>query len=227
MRLLIVDDDQKVSKALSLVLKHAYEVDVATTAEQGELLATTNDYDLLILDRRLPDKSGITLSHLLRREQLHVPILMISGLTDVEQKVTALDNGVDDYLVKPFSTAEFLARVRALLRRSPLIIPQSVMKLGEVTINLSTAVVSDAHHQVSLRKKELQILEILLHHHGQTVSRQILLDHVWCGNKEPCTNCLEVHIEQLRRKMAPFFANRGERGQFIKTVYGFGYRLIW
>ncbi len=222
MRLLIVDDDLELLETLVSALNKHYIIDTATTYEQGEYLAITNDYDLLILDFNLPDGNGVELCQFLRKDNCRVPILMLTGRSEVADKVIALDKGVDDYLLKPFSSQELLARIRALLRRQPLQVLQTELVLHDLTINLATGEVLQNNEPINLRPKEFQILEFLVRNRGQIVKRQRLLDHLWQDTKTPNTNAIDVHIKQLRKKINSFSS---QKPIVIKSIYGLGYQL--
>ncbi len=222
MRLLIIDDDVTLAKSLYSSLKKTYAVDLAHTADQGEYEAVTNDYDALILDFNLPEKTGVELCRMLRSDGCRAPILMLTGRGDVEDKVLALDSGVDDYLMKPFSSKELQARLRALLRRQPLSSVGNALIYKDISLDLNSGEVKKKNQVIVLRRKELQILEFLLRHPGQVIKRTTLLEHVWADNAEPETNSIDVHIKHLRQKLNPSIS---EESVIIKSVYGLGYQL--
>jgi len=222
MRLLIIDDDIELVETLTHTLKKQYAVDVAYTASDGECSANTHDYDVLIIDFNLPDQSGVVLCKQLREGGCRIPILMLTGRNAMQDIVLALDHGADDYLTKPFSTPEFLARIRALFRRNALITPQTFLKHGDLLIDLSTGTVTRKNLRISLRRKEFQILEFLLRNRGQIIQRHTLLEHIWNEDREPTTNSIDVHIKQLRKKLFP---DKPHTATFIKSIYGLGYQI--
>jgi OmpR-family two-component system manganese-sensing response regulator len=197
-------------------------VDVAYTAERGEYLAAIHEYDAMIVDFNLPDGTGVELCTKLRADNCKTPILMLTGRGDVDDKVLALDGGVDDYLTKPFSTKELLARIRALFRRNPLLTPQTILQYGDITIDINSGAVKKANQEIHLRRKERQILEFFVRHRGQIIKRDMLLEHIWDETDEPNTNAIDVHIRQLRKKL---LKNSNDTSIFIKSIYGLGYQL--
>jgi OmpR-family two-component system manganese-sensing response regulator len=222
MRLLIIDDDVELVATLSHALHSWYLVDVAYTAERGEYLAAIHEYDAMIVDFNLPDGTGVELCTKLRADNCKTPILMLTGRGDVDDKVLALDGGVDDYLTKPFSTKELLARIRALFRRNPLLTPQTILQYGDITIDINSGAVKKANQEIHLRRKERQILEFFVRHRGQIIKRDMLLEHIWDETDEPNTNAIDVHIRQLRKKL---LKNSNDTSIFIKSIYGLGYQL--
>ncbi len=222
MRLLIIDDDVELVETLTHALQSRYLVDTAYTAERGEYLAAIHEYDAMIVDFNLPDETGVELCIKLRADHCKTPILMLTGRSEVEDKVLALDGGVDDYLTKPFSTKELLARIRALFRRNPLLTPQRTLQYGDITIDINSGTVTKANQEIHLRRKERQILEFFVRHRGQIIKRDMLLEHIWDETDEPNTNAIDVHIRQLRKKL---LINSHDTSIFIKSIYGLGYQL--
>src|SRR5216684_1850003 len=207
MRLLIVDDDRKAAQILARGLREErFVVDVASTAEQGDEMATATDYDLIVLDWLLPDQEGTALCREWRARGLAAPILMLTARDALEDRVTGLNTGADDYLVKPFGFSELIARIHALLRRSELTLePQSHrVARGGVALNLTP--------------KEYAILEVLMRHAGRLVTRPQLADRVWETEQDSLTNLVDVHVSHLRRKVD------GSGGPpLIHTIRGRGY----
>lgn len=223
MRLLIIDDDVVLANSLQTSLKQSYAIDLSFNAEMGEYLATTNDYDAIIIDFNLPDKTGVELCVHLRNDGCRVPILMLTGRSEINDKVYALDSGVDDYLIKPFSTKELQARIRALFRRQPMLNSKNILTHGEISMDLNLRTVKKNNQLIQLRRKEFQILEFLLRNRGQVVRREVLLEHVWSGDHEPNTNSIDVHIKQLRKKLKQDALESSS--SFIESIYGFGYQI--
>lgn len=221
MHILIIDDDRVLVQSLFTSLQKEYAIDTAYTAEQGEYLATIGEYDAIIIDFNLPDKTGVTLCDLLRRDGCRIPIVMLTGRTDVDDKILALDGGVDDYITKPFSSSELRARLRALMRRNPMT-AQNILCHGEITIDLNNRVVTKNNQKILLGRKEFDILEYLMRNRGRVVRREMLHEHIWGGEREPNTNSIETHIKQIRKKLHP---NSIDKSSFIKSVYGLGYQI--
>lgn len=220
MKLLIIEDDVLVSETIRSKLKERYTVDTVTTAERAEYMAQINEYDLIIADYFLPDGNGNVVCKTIREAGITTPILMLTGKSDVETKVQCLDAGIDDYLTKPFHFTELQARIRALLRRSSANRSVSSLQVGAVTMDNLTNTVKHGPIVVTLRRKEFCLLEFLMRHAGQVVTRSMILEHVWETDTDPLTNTIDVHIRLLRNKIdKPFGTN------MIKTIHGIGYKI--
>jgi two-component system OmpR family response regulator len=222
MRILVIEDDKEVSTYLLKGLKeNGHVVDAATNGRDGLFMATTEHYDLLIVDRMLPELDGLTLIKTLRGAGNHTPALILSALGEVDDRVKGLRAGGDDYLVKPFAFAELLARAEILARRS---IPTShaesdaILSSGEVVVDLLSRKVVRAGKAVDLQPREFRLLAYLMKHKGQVVTRTMLLENVWDYHFDPQTNVIDVHISRLRRKL-----EQGSEVVFIRTVRGAGY----
>ena len=223
MRILLVEDDIHLAKTMRDELRRCYDVDVSYTGVRGLYCAKHSDYGVLVLDLALPDMDGITLCRRLRSESKRgskVPVLVLTARDEVEQKVVALDCGADDYMTKPFSFEELLARIRALLRRPTDILIVNPLSVGELTLDVVARTVKRKNKNVQLRRKEFNLLEYLMRHEGQVVTRNMILDHVWEVDVDPLTNTIDVHINYLRGKIDKPFNRR-----LIKTVPGVGYKL--
>ncbi len=222
MRILIIEDDAEVSAYLVKGFReNGHVVDAATNGRDGLFMATTETYDLLIIDRMMPELDGLTLIKTLRGAGNHTPALILSALGEVDDRVKGLRAGGDDYLVKPFAFAELLARAEILARRNtPAASAESdaVLTSGEVTIDLLSRKVSRAGKSVELQPREFQLLAYLMKHQGQVVTRTMLLENVWDYHFDPQTNVIDVHISRLRRKL-----EQGSEVPFIRTVRGAGY----
>ncbi len=222
MKILVVEDDEKLNAALKMGLeKEGYAVDGLFDGKSAEkrLLLNHSDYDLVILDLSLPEKTGIEICQSIRSNDISVPVLILTGHDATSDKVTALDAGADDYLTKPFSILELSARVRALLRRPQKADP-SKLEVLDIVLNPATRKVTRAGKEIELTLKEYSILEYLMHNVNQVVTRDQLLDHVWDFNFDSFSNIVDVHITNLRKKM------NGKGGNnCIETVRGVGYRL--
>jgi two-component system, OmpR family, response regulator len=220
MRLLIAEDDEKLSSALARGLRaDGYAVDVAATGDDALLQARVYDYDAVILDLMLPGVDGLSVCGTLRDEGRWAPVLMLTARDGVGDRVRGLDSGADDYLVKPFDYGELVARLRALLRRGAPERP-AVLTVADLELDPATRVVTRAGRRIGLSAREFGVLEFLVRRAGQVVTRAELLDHVWDQNYQGSTNVVDVYVGYLRRKLdAPF-------GQpLIHTVRGAGYVL--
>jgi DNA-binding response OmpR family regulator len=220
MRILLIEDDKEMALTIKQELEKHFLVELAFRGKVGEDLALTNPYDLIILDNVLPDATGVEICKRLRAEQITTPILMLTGKAGVTDKVDALDNGVDDYVTKPFHFDELSARIRALLRRPPQNLESNIIIIGDLIIDLNKKLVTRGDKEISLRRKELYLLEYLARNVGRVITRDMILDHVWKSYDEPITNTIDVHIKYLRDRIDKEFDKK-----LIKTVHGIGYKL--
>jgi len=220
MKILLIEDDKQMAKTIKEGLKDYYVVDVAYTGENGDFQAQVNDYDTIIIDIVLPDIDGITVCKKIREAEIKAPILMLTGKTQVRDKVTALDAGADDYLTKPFSFAELLARVRALIRRNPDTLVSNKLSVGNLTLDVASKTVKRKGTKIPLRRKKFNLLEYLMRNQGIVVTRSMILEHVWDSETNPMTNTVDVHIKSLRDKV-----DRPFQKSLIKTVHGLGYKI--
>jgi DNA-binding response OmpR family regulator len=219
-RILVVDDDRRLSGIIKRgLIEETYAVDVAYDGEEGEYLAETNAYDLVILDIMMPKKDGLLVCRELRDRGVNVPILMLTAKDTVEDRVRGLDTGADDYLVKPFAFSELLARVRALLRRESST-KSSELRVGDLVLNTLTREAHRGDRVVELTNKEYVILEYLMRHPNVVITRTMLEEHAWDYDFESVSNLIDVYIRRLRRKLGG-----GEDSGVIQTVRGAGYRL--
>ncbi len=220
MRILIIEDDQELSKALSECLSAEGIVsDICNDGETGSYIARTNTYDVIVIDNILPKKSGLSICRDLRNSNIKSPILIMSVHGEVETKVNFLEAGADDFIAKPFSILEFIARLKALVRR-PYNIQDSIMTIDDLTIDTSTQSVYKKGRQVYMTRKEFMILEYMSKKVGYVVSRNEIMDHVWEKDFDPFSNSIETHIRNIRKKI-----DSGKRKR-IQTVTGRGYRII-
>jgi DNA-binding response OmpR family regulator len=222
MRLLVVEDEEDLAEGLRVGLaRTGYAVDVALDAAEAYDRLTVNEYDLMLLDVNLPDGDGFTLCRSLRNGEVETPgdgdlrVLMLTARGGLDDRVRGLDEGADDYLVKPFALAELLARIRALLRRDTAG-TSSVLTVGEVVLDVARHVATLRGERLTLTPKEFGVLEYLMIRPGHVVSSEELLEHVWDANADPFTQTVRVTVGTLRRKL-------GEGS--IETVVGRGYRL--
>ena len=221
MRLLVVEDELDIAHAVAKGLRQqGYAVDVAYDGEQGWKLAEVNEYDLLILDLNLPEMDGLELCRRLRASRPSLLILMLTARSLPDERVTGLEQGADDYLVKPFYFAELTARIRALLRRD-MRVRTPLLQFKDLKLDPAARVVWQDNHRLELTSKEFGILEYLLRHQGEIISQETLLEHVWDMQANPLTNTVRVHINSLRRKLEDV----AEMPRYIETIIGQGYRL--
>ncbi len=219
MRLLLVEDEENLAHALKDVLTAAgHVIDVVYRGDDGWDLAQTVAYDLLILDWMLPGLSGIELCRKLRHAGKNTPVLMLTAKDLSLNKVQGLDAGADDYMIKPFDTAELLARVRALLRR-PTSFQDQVVEASGVRLDLQTMTAYREGKTVALNRKEFQLLEYFLTHPGQVLTRDQIIERLWEIGEEPESNVVAAQVRLLRQKI-----DQGFSKALIHTVYGIGYR---
>ncbi len=218
MRLLVVEDEQKIAGSLEKGLAaEGYVVDVAHDGDTAETLADANTYDLVLLDWMIPGQhDGPALVHLWRDQNKQMPVLMLTARTTIGDRVHGLDVGADDYLPKPFSFDELLARVRALLRR-PIASSGNTLTSGEFSLDVVAKEAHTAGKPVHLTAKEFQLLEYLLRHKGEVVSKDQLLDHVWTDEARVQHNTVETFVANVRKKI-------GE--EVIQTMRGHGYKVV-
>jgi len=220
MRILVVDDDRRLCSVIKRgLLEETYAVDVAYDGEEGEYMGEVNPYDLIILDIMMPKKDGIEMCKELRSKRINTPILMLTAKDAVEDRVRGLDAGADDYMVKPFSFNELLARVRALLRREA-VTKSPEIKLGDLVLNTLTREVRRGDRTIELTTKEYVILEYFMRHHNVVVTRTMLEEHAWDYDFDSLSNLIDVYIRRLRRKL-----DDNENESVLQTVRGAGYRL--
>ena len=220
MRALVVEDGVKMAALLRRGLQEeGFAVDVASNGEDGSWLGVENDYDVILLDLMLPDVDGIEVCRRLRAADRWAPILMLTARDGVQDRVAGLDAGADDYLTKPFSFDELLARVRALLRRGPSERPP-VLSAGDLSLDPATRRVTRGDVEVELTPKEFALLDLFLRHPGEALSRTRILEHVWDFAYEGDSNVVDVYVRYLREKVDRPFGKRS-----IETVRGVGYRL--
>ncbi|HWA00177.1 MAG TPA: response regulator transcription factor [Caulobacterales bacterium] len=220
MRVLLVEDDADMAKTLSSSLRDDdHEVELASDGEAGEQLALSGGYDVIVLDRMLPKKQGVSIVRELRLRGVSTPVLILSALHDEDHRVEGLNAGANDYLGKPYSTRELLARVRALWHGRDRE-PQTKLQVGGLEMDLLARTVKREGKKVDLQPREFRLLEYLMRNAGQTVTRKMLLENVWDYHFDPQTNVIDVHISRLRSKIDRDFAQT-----LLHTVRGAGYRL--
>ena len=223
MRLLLIEDDKAAASYVAKGLRESgHSVDVANTGKDGLLLAASGSFDALIVDRMLPELDGLNVVKTLRATGNKTPVLFLSALGEVDDRVKGLRAGGDDYLVKPFAFSELLARLEALSRRSQLggETPETVLRYEDLSMDLLARRVERAGREIDVQPREFRLLEVLLRHAGQVMTRTMLLEKVWDYRFDPQTNVIDVHISRLRQKI-----DRGFDKPLIHTVRGAGYSL--
>lgn len=220
MRILLVEDSKEIVNFLKPSLEaELFAVDVAEDGERGSSLGRTNDYDLIILDNILPKKSGLDVLREIRAKGKNTPIVVLSVKSEATTKVELLNAGADDYLSKPFSLEELLARIRALLRR-PKQIEGDILTIDDLSLDIKKQTVTRGRKDIYLTRKEYMLLEYLLRNKGIVLSRGMIMEHVWDMSVDPFSNTIESHILSLRRKI-----DRPNKKKLIYTVSGRGYKL--
>ena len=221
MKILLLEDDKETSDFISRGLKeHGHNVDLCENGLDGLAMAQEGQYDVFIFDRMVPRLDGLTLARTLRDTGIKTPILFLTAIGSIEDRVSGLESGGDDYLVKPFAFAELHARVNSLARRPPLNEVVSVLEAGDLRMDLiKRSVTRDGKH-IELLPTEFKLLEFLLRHVGQVVTRTMLLEGVWGFHFDPHTNVVETHISRMRSKM-----DKGFPVALIQTVRGSGYLI--
>jgi DNA-binding response OmpR family regulator len=220
MRILVIEDDEEAARLLARGLREeGWVVDVAHTGAAGDEMATINTYDAIVLDWMLPDHDGVAICRALRKSGVQAPILMLTARDAIEDRVIGLNAGADDYLTKPFAFAELLARLHALFRRSELTRPV-LLTVDDLTLDPRSHEVARGGIPISLTPKEYAILETLMRHAGEVVSRTYLGEHVWEDERDSLMNLVDVHVSHLRRKI-----DQDAVTPLIHTVRGRGYRV--
>jgi two-component system OmpR family response regulator len=222
MQLLLIEDDRDAAGYLVRALTEAgFRVDHAADGRDGLFLATERTYDAIIADRMLPHLDGLTIIEVLRKQGNRTPVLILSALGSVDQRVEGLRSGGDDYLTKPFALAELLARLEALLRRGQVAPgPETRLKVADLEMDLLARTVTRAGQRVDLTAREFKLLEFLMRRAGQVVTRTMLLEGVWDLHFDPQTNVIDVHMSRLRQAI-----DKGHERTLIQTIRGAGYTI--
>ena len=219
MRILLVEDDKKTAEFIVRGLKEAgYAIDHAEDGEKGLLLASMNPYDAAVVDIMLPKIDGLTLIEKMRAKKINTPVLILSAKRAVEDRVKGLQKGGDDYLIKPFSFSELLARVQALIRRAHASPDPTTLKAGDLTLDLLKHEVTRGGKKIDLQPREFSLLEYLLHNKERIVSKTMILEHVWDYSFDPQTNVVDVLVCRLRNKIDRDFPDK-----LIHTIRSVGY----
>jgi len=219
MRILVVEDDQKIASFVVKGLKQSgFAVDHCPDGEQALMLAETTPYDAAVVDIMLPKLDGLTVVQRLRGKNIRTPVIILSAKASVEDRVAGLQAGSDDYLTKPFAFSELLARIQALIRRSTRADDPTKLTVGDLTLDLLTREVSRGSEKVELQPREFALLEYLMRHPGRTVTKTMVLEHVWDYSFDPQTNVVDVLVHRLRAKVDPDKTR-------LHTIRGVGYAL--
>ena len=218
-RILVIEDDPETADQLVDSLStHGYQVDLATNGRDGLERARSADYAVMTIDRMLPEMDGLAVIRHLRDAGIITPALIVSALGEIDERVRGLRAGGDDYLVKPFAFAELLARVEALARRRATVVKETVLRVGDLELDLVTRTVRRGEHDIALLPREFQVLEYLVRNAGQVVPRAMLLQHVWDLHFDPTTNILDVYVGRVRRKV-----DGQQAYPLIHTIRGVGF----
>jgi two-component system, OmpR family, response regulator len=221
MKLLVIEDDREAAAYIAKGLgESGYVVDITHEGREGLFMASSGNYDALVIDRMLPNMDGLAVIAALRAAELHTPVLILSAMGAVDDRVKGLRAGGDDYLVKPFAFAELLARIEALLRRGGATPATTKLKVADLEMDLLARTVHRATREIELLPREFRLLEFLMRHADQVVTRTMLLENVWDYHFDPQTNVIDVHVSRLRQKI-----DKGFDKALLHTVRGAGYRL--
>ncbi|MCX6744430.1 MAG: response regulator transcription factor [Candidatus Parcubacteria bacterium] len=221
MRILIIEDEKYIASFVrkGLQAEH-FTADVAANGKDGSYLALTNDYDLVVLDLRLPDMYGLEVFKKIKEAKPKLPIIILTVESEVKKKVEAFDLGANDYLTKPFAIEELIARIRALLNRNNLDGSVTILKVDDLEMDLKTHEVKRGDKKIELRHREFDLLEYLMRNPNIVLTRSMMLEHVWDMNVDPFTNTVDVHIRYLRKKIDDDY-----KIKLLKTVHGSGYKI--
>jgi two-component system OmpR family response regulator len=220
MRVLIIDDNKQIAESLQRGLKSSYAVDIALTGKEGVFRAEATSYDIILLDLNLPDINGEDVCASLRFSGITSQIIILSGRDGVQDKVDLLDMGADDYMTKPFSLDEVRARIRLAMRHHLPKVTSSTLTLSDLELDTSARTARRRNRSLELRRKEFDLLEYMMRNQGKTLTRPMILEHIWDMNENLWANVVDVHIKHLRDKI-----DRPYGSQMIKTVHGVGYKL--
>jgi two-component system, OmpR family, response regulator len=220
-KLLVIEDDVEMAEDVASRLRElGHQVEVVGDGREGLAAAFADAHDVLIVDRMLPELDGLSLVSRLRKDDVSTPVLFLTTLSGIDDRVEGLEAGGDDYLVKPFAPAELIARVNALGRRAKLGAAETVLRVADLEIDLVKRTVVRGGQKIDLQPREFQLLEFLMRHAGEVVTRTMLLENVWDFHFDPQTNIVETHISRLRSKV-----DRDFPGMLIQTVRGAGYLM--
>ncbi len=221
MKLLLLEDDDATRTHVAKALTAAgHVVDVCANGEEAVLASGLYAYSVLIFDRMVPGLDGLSALKQLRLQGIATPAILLTGMEGISDRIEGLDGGADDYLVKPFAVTELIARISALARRPPTIETLTVLQVGDLELDLLKRTVSRAGYRIDLQAQEMKLLEFLMRHKGEVVTRTMMLENVWAFHFDPQTNLIESHMSRLRGKI-----DRGFDHNLIHTVRGSGYRI--
>jgi two-component system OmpR family response regulator len=221
MRILVVEDDEKIASFIVNGLKQSgFAVDIAADGEAAVSLCAVVTYDAIVLDIMLPKLDGLSVVRRVRRDKSLVPVLLLSAMASVDNRVAGLQAGADDYLTKPFAFSELLARVQALIRRASHVADPTTLVVGDLSMNLLTREVNRAGQSIDLQSREFALLELLMRHPGRPVTKTMILEHVWDYSFDPQTNVVDVLAHRLRTKLEKNFTVK-----IMHTIRGVGYVL--
>ena len=219
MRVLVIEDDAKIASFITKGLEQAgFAVDHAADGEDGLFMATNESYDAAVIDIMLPGRDGLSIIAAMRQAKLATPVIILSAKHSVEDRIQGLQTGGDDYLVKPFTFAELLARVQALIRRSSRVTEPNRLTVGELSVDLITRETVRSGQTIELQPREFSLLEYLMRHSGRVVSKTMILEHIWNYHFDPQTNVVDVLVCRLRNKI-----DRDYEQKLIHTIRGVGY----
>ena len=219
--ILLIEDDEGLAHEVRTELEsRAYQVRLIGDGAEALVVAREGNFDLLVVDRMLPGLDGLSLIQQLRDENIRVPVLVMSALSAVDERVRGLKAGGDDYLTKPYAFVELLARIDALMRRRSPVAVKTRLQVGDLDLDLLTRAAKRGEQDIDLQPREFRLLEYLMRHAGQVVTRTMLLESVWEYHFDPQTNVIDVHISRLRAKI-----DKGFERAMLQTVRGAGYRL--
>jgi two-component system OmpR family response regulator len=221
MRILIVEDDHKIGSFVLKGLKEAgFAVDLSTNGDEGLHLALTGTYDAAVIDLMLPARDGLSLIGELRSRRMRIPVIILSAKRSVDERVRGLQAGGDDYLTKPFSFSELLARIQALIRRASGVVEPTSLTVGNLSVDLLRREIFRGNKKIDLQPREFALLEYLMRNEGTVVSKTMILEHVWDYSFDPQTNVVDVLVCRLRNKI-----DKDGAGKMIQTIRGVGYVL--
>lgn len=221
MKLLLLEDDEATRVHVEKTLTAAgHVVDACSNGQDAVFLGSTNQYAVLILDRMVPDLDGLSALKQLRSAGVGTPAILLTAMDGIKDRVEGLEGGADDYLVKPFAATELVARVAALSRRPPSIDSLTTLRVGDLELDLLKRTVNRAGRRIELQAQEMKLLEYLMRHEGEVVTRTMMLENVWSFHFDPQTNLIESHMSRLRAKV-----DRGFAFDLIHTIRGSGYRI--
>jgi two-component system OmpR family response regulator len=221
MRVLVVEDDEKIASFILNGLKqNGFAVDKASDGEEALALCGSVNYDALILDIMLPKLDGLSVIRRMRHDKSLVPVLLLSAMASVDNRVAGLQAGADDYLTKPFAFSELLARIQALIRRATHVALPTTLIVGDLSMNLLTREVTRAGQAIELQSREFALLELLMRHSGRPITKTMILEHIWDYSFDPQTNVVDVLAHRLRSKLERNFAKK-----IMHTIRGVGYVL--